>query len=246
MRGQDRLHGDVVLVPPVSWQLLGLFLLAAVIVAAAFLASFDYAKVTTVTGRLTGDRGIVRAAPMRAGVVEAVLVREGQQVAAGDPLVHVAAGGDAAPLVVIATEAGTVTAILVDQGDEVAAGRPMLSIVPRGTRLLARIEVPPSAAGFVEPGQPVRIAIDAFPFATYGTVEGRIETVSAAAAPVALRDGRESEAFLVTATLERDAIDAFGRARPLRPGMTVSARITTRSRSLAQWLFEPLYAGGRR
>lgn len=163
LRGQDRLHGDVVLVPPVSWQLLGAFLLVVVLAAAAFLASASYAKVTIVPGRLVADAG----------------------------------------------------------------------------RLQARLAVPPGAVGFIEPGQNVRIAVDAFPFATHGTVEGRIDSVATAAVPVA---GSAGEVFLAQATLHQDSIRAFGRARPLRAGMTVRARITTRSRSLVELLFEPFYA----
>jgi multidrug efflux pump subunit AcrA (membrane-fusion protein) len=241
LRGQDRLHGDVVLVPPVSWQLLGAFLLVAVLAAAAFLASASYAKVTIVPGSLVGDRGIVRAAPPRAGIVAELLVREGQNVSAGQPLATITPDGDpdGATIMVAAAEAGTITGIQVGRGEPVAPNRPMLAIVPRGTRLHAQLAVPPAAAGFVEPGQTVRIAIDAFPFATHGTVEARIESISAAAVPLA---GRSGEAFLARATLDRDSIRAFGRARPLRPGMTVSARITTRSRSLVELLFEPFYA----
>jgi membrane fusion protein len=394
MRGQDRLHGDVVLVPPVSWQLLGGFLLAALALAALFLATATYSKTTPVTGRLTGDRGIVRAVPARAGVVEEVFVREGQQVAAGAPLLRIriaaeagaaletrraasiaereailrarepdmlratraeaqalsariegdraevsglsaqiaqqqdlvrsaetelerarrvaargfvsqhdilqreellatrrqglsrleqelgtrraaiasgtadlrrmeselalqradvagqraelagaaAADENASTLLVTAAEAGTVTGILVHRGDAVSPDRAMLSIVPAGTRLHARIEVPPAAAGSIEPGQTIRVAVDAFPYATYGTVEARVASVSEAAISVQRPDGAAAEAFLVDAALGGDAIRAFGRDQRLRPGMTISARITTRKRSLAELLFEPLYA----
>jgi membrane fusion protein len=395
MRGQDRLHGDVVLVPPVSWQLLGGFLLAAILIAGLFLATASYSKTTSVSGRLTGDRGIVRAVPARAGIVEEVLVREGQQVPAGAPLLRIriatpagdaslearraasiaereailrarepdvlratraeaqalrarvegertqvagltaqieqqralvasaevelerarqvaargfvsrqdvlqreellatrrqglsrleqdlgtrraaiasatadlgrieselalqradmagqraelagaaAADENASTILVTAAEAGTVTGILVHRGDAVSPDRPVLSIVPAGTRLHARIEVPPAAAGSIEPGQEIRVAVDAFPYATYGTVEARVASVSQAAVPVQRPDGAASEAFLVDAALGGDAIRAFGREQKLRPGMTVSARITTRERSLAELLFEPLYA----
>lgn len=399
MRGQDRLHGEVILVPPVSWQLLSGFLLAAVLIAAVFLASATYGKVTTVQGRLTGDRGIVRALPARAGIVEAVLVREGQRVAAGTPLARIsvatgdglstleerrsaainrreeilrgrepdmmratqariaalnaqiggdraeaaslsaqiaqqselvrsaseelqrattvaergfvsrrdvlqreellatrrqglsrlqqelalrnariaatqadlartrselelqmadvaaaraelegmaAAGENLSVLVVTAAEAGTVTGLAVHPGDAVTPDRPILSIVPEGTRLQARIEIPAAAAGFIEPGQNVRIAVDAFPYQTYGTVDARVESVSEATVPVARPDGTTDEAFLVLASLEDDALPAYGRLQPLRPGMTVSARITTRTRSLVEWLFDPLFAVRRR
>jgi membrane fusion protein len=399
MRGQDRLHGDVVLVPPVSWQLLGGFLLAAVLAAAAFLATAHYSKTTTVAGRLTGDRGIIRAVPARAGIVAELLVSEGQQVAAGTPLARIAiatedggaslerrraasvaerdallrarepavgrvaaaeiqalrariagdrdeiaglsaqiaeqrelvrsaaaeldrarqvaargfvsghdvlvreellatrrqglsrleqelgtrrarieagraelaraegrlalerselageraalagaaaADENASSVIVTAAEAGTVTGILVNRGDPVSPDRPILSIVPQATRLRARLELPPAAAGLIEPGQSVRIAVDAFPYATYGTVEARIVSLSEATVPVPGADGAASEAFLVDASLDAQAIEAFGRARALRPGMTVTARIATRSRSLLEWLFEPLYAVSRR
>ncbi|HEX9931279.1 MAG TPA: HlyD family efflux transporter periplasmic adaptor subunit [Allosphingosinicella sp.] len=399
MRGQDRLHGDVVLVPPVSWQLLGGFLLVSIAAAILFLATAQYGKVTTVSGRLAGDRGVVRAVPARAGIVEQVLVREGQQVEAGTPLVRIAittsdgsasleqrraasiaerdsmlrarepqvarvtaaealalraqidgdrgessglsaqieeqrelvrsaateldrarrvaargfvsardvlvreellatrrqalsrliqelgsrrariaaaeadlvrlqselalqrtdlagqraalagaaaADENASSVLVTAAEAGTVTGILVNRGDAVSPDRPVLSIVPRGTRLRAQLELPPAATGLIAPGQEVRIAVDAFPYATYGTVEARIDSVSAATVPVTRADGTGGEAFLVTAALGAQSLDAFGRAQPLRPGMTVSARITTRSRSLFEWLFEPLYAVRRR
>lgn len=185
LRGQDRLHGDVALVPPVSWRVMGLFLFGTLAVAALFLATAHYAPVTAVAGTLTGDRGIVRAFPEDA--------------------------------------------------------------VPAGTGLQAEFHVPPAAAGFLERGQAIRIAVDAYPYQTYGTVPARVDFISAATIPVALPDGSGTiEAFLVQATLDREAVEAFGRERPLRPGMTVRARITTRSRSLAEWLFEPLYAVARR
>ena len=96
-----------------------------------------------------------------------------------------AADENASRLILTAAEAGTVTGILVNRGDAVAPDRPLLSIVPRGTRLRAHLEIPPAATGLVAPGQEMRIAVDAFPYATYGTVEARIDTVSAATVPVA-------------------------------------------------------------
>ncbi|MFN3946146.1 MAG: HlyD family secretion protein [Allosphingosinicella sp.] len=399
MRGQDRLHGEVVLVPPVSWQLLSGFLFAAVLIAAAFLASARYGKVTVADGVLTGDRGIVRAVAVRPGIVEQVLVAEGQRVEAGTPLARISIasgdgaetlqdrraaaiarreealrgsmpelarvararvdalssqiGGDRAEaaglsaqigqqrelvrsaaeelerarnvaergfvsrrdvlqreellatrrqglsrleqelasrrariaaaeadlararselelqladvagaraelaglaaadenatvLVVTAAEGGTVTGITAHRGDAVGPDRPILSIIPAGSRLQARIEVPAAAAGFLEPGQDLRIAVDAFPYHTYGTIDARIRSVSEATVPVARADGSSAEVFIVHADMRAATIDAYALPQPLRPGMTVSARITTRSRSLMEWLFDPLFAVGRR
>src|SRR3954453_6920670 len=89
LRGQDTLHGEVSLVPPVSWQALGLFLFVSVAAAAVFMVMASYAKVTVVKGVVAGDRGVVRIASSRAGVVGAVFVQEGQAVAAGAPLARI-------------------------------------------------------------------------------------------------------------------------------------------------------------
>lgn len=399
MRGQDRLHGEVVLVPPVSWQILGIFLLLAVVAAGIFLASATYGKATILEGEITGNRGLVRAVAPRDGVVLEVLVREGQSVRAGTPLARIsvatsdgaaslqerragaiarqdrllsqvapdidqalrsrisalraqvagdraeiaslaaqvaeqqelvrtavddlararavaargfvsrqeviereeqlatrrqglarlgqelsvrrtrirvaeaelvraeaeaglqfadvnraraelsgiaAADENAAALVVTAAQAGTVTGVAVHPGDAVARSSHLLTIIPEGTRLEARIRVPSEAAGLIEPGQNVRIAVDAFPYQTYGTVEATIGEMSMAAVPVSGPEGTTRHMFLVRATLGSDAVRAHGRSRALRPGMNIRARVRTQSRTLAEWLFEPLFAVQRR
>ena len=399
LQGQDRLHGEVVLAPPLRWQALTLFLLLTVVAAALYLSFAQYGKVTSVAGRLVGSRGIDRALAPRRGRIESVLVQEGQRVQAGQPLVRIsiavsdgagsleerraaaiarqdellrrtapdmtetlrsrmsalraeiagnrseiasivaqiaaqrelilaaaedlgrtrrvaergfvsqrdvrereeqlatrrqglsrleqelsarqtrisvadaelrrveaeqglqlaglersraelsglaAAEENARSIVVTAAQAGVVTGIAVHPGEAVPEAGHLLSIVPAGTRVEARIELPAAASGFIEPGQQVRLAIDAFPYQTYGTVEAQVDSISATTVPVTRPDGSVEELFLVRARLRTDRLRAFGRLQPLRPGMTLTARITTRSRSLAEWLFEPLFAVGRR
>ena len=247
MRGQDRLHGEVVLVPPVSWQILGIFLLAVVVLAAIFLASATYGKATILEGEITGSKGLARAVAPRDGIVAELLVQEGQRVQAGTPLARIAAADENAWAVTLtAALAGTVTGIAIHPGDAVAHSSYLLTIIPDGTRLQAQFQVPSEAAGLIEPGQRVRVAVDAFPYQTYGTVDATIDSMSMAAVPVAGPDGATRRMFLARATLGAAAVSAHGRSRPLRPGMNVRARVRTQSRSLAQWLFEPLFAVQRR
>ena len=71
-----------------------------------------------------------------------------------------------------------------------------------------------------------------------------VRSISRTTTPLAGRsDG--AEAFLVHAAVPA-AVLAYGVARPLRPGMTVTARIRTRPRTLLAWLFDPLLAVRRR
>jgi membrane fusion protein len=400
MRSQDRLHGEVSLVPPVSWQILGIFLFVSVAVAGLFLSLASYAKSTVVRGEIQGDRGIVRALPQRTGTIEQLLVEEGQHVRRGQPLARVSvteseggaslaerrlaaldrrtaalqgqapemaadtrarlealqaqiSGGEAElaslsdqivqqegmvrgaeddlariqdiakrgfisghdvrlredkaaerhqelsrlrqdqatrrsqiasaraemaktrseyaiqmrtlegnkaeveqavadsanarSVVVTAGADGVVTGITAHRGEPVQQGQPIMTIIPDGTRLQAVLQVPTTAAGFIEKGQNMRIAVDAYPYETYGTIPARVDTVSSAAVPLAATGGGDrADAFMVRSDLASPRITAYGAPRDLRPGMTVSARITTRRRSLLGLLFDPLYAVARR
>ena len=154
-----------------------------------------------------------------------------------------AAGEDLLSGVVLrAPVAGVVTAVTGYPGDPTTPGAAVMTLVPKGTRVEAALSVPPSAAGLLEVNQPVRIAVDAFPYQIYGAVNGRVTSISRAAAPAA---GAEGEAFLVRASLPATVV-AYGAARELRPGMTVTARIKTRPRSLMAWIFDPVLAVRRR
>ncbi len=396
----DRLHGDVSIAVPVSWQALGFLLLAALATAAVFLATARYSRTETVAGAIVVDRGVAAVIPSRAGTVTDLPAREGQRVAAGAILARIRAeedlsGGSSAPSKVIdslraqdgrlasqsglilsaaaadrarlaaqaaglaaelasidqqigeqqrlvrlaenevlaaqtvaergflsrrdlegrqstligrrqqlaqlsqsrasrasalaeaqraiaqsiaAAEAqaagvessraalaqqlaqaeaaqgyaltapvgGTVTTLTGRLGQAAVPGQPLMAIIPAGSQLRAELQVPTSAAGFLAPGQKVRLSIDAFPYQRFGTVGARIATVASVPVAKALPGGGSAPVYLVTADLDRPSVAAFGRLQPLVPGMTLSGRIVTRRQSLFEWLFEPLFAVARR
>ena len=399
LNGQDRLHGDVSLVPPVSWQVLGGFLFTTMLAAGLFLALASYGKVTVVHGAIAGDKGIIRVAPARAGTIGSIFVSDGDHVRAGTPLARISVStveqgasledrrlaalerrsasisgrgpeladgtrakiaslrsqiegatselenlaeqisqqegmvrsasddlqkaqeiakrgfisghdlterqdrlaerrqslarlrqdeavrrtsiatarsdmasvrsdlgvqlgnlesdkadvqramaddGNTKTVLVVASTSGIVTGLTAHQGDPVVVGQPVMSIVPDSTHLQAVLDVPPASAGFLERGQRMRIAIDAFPFEVHGTISAVVKSVSDAAVPVATADGKPQDVFLVKADLTDASIRAYGRDQQIHPGMSVTARITTRKRSLLGLLFDPLYAVSRR
>lgn len=102
----DRLHGDVSIAVPISWQVIGYTLLAALTTALIFLFTASYSRVETVAGAVVLDKGVASIVPSRSGVIAELPAREGQRVAAGDPLVRIRseedmAGGGTAPRRVI-------------------------------------------------------------------------------------------------------------------------------------------------
>ncbi len=140
---------------------------------------------------------------------------------------------------------GIVTAMTARLGQPVTAQQQLMMIVPANARARVELYVPTAAAGFVRPGQDVRVAVDAFPYQQFGTMRAKLTEVSAAAI---MRQGPTGPlpVYLVTADLPEPWIKAFGRRQPLAPGMTLTARIITEERSLLKWLFQPIFAVGNR
>ena len=81
--------GRVLLIQPLRNYLLTLLLIVIFIVVTTFLAGGNYARKETVTGYLSPRRGMAKIYATRAGIIEAVHVREGQSVPRGGALLTV-------------------------------------------------------------------------------------------------------------------------------------------------------------
>jgi membrane fusion protein len=395
---RDRLSGEVSIATPLAWQVIGWLMFGGLVTALTFLSLAGYARVETVSGVIVPNTGVAAIIPQRAGVIEAVRVREGQRVEAGAPLVAIradedqAAGPSAGAQVTAAiaqqdaslaaqiaaagraltaqaaqveaqrrglvaeTEAiaaqialqrdlirsaetdlarartiadrgfisgrelqvreetllarrqglsqleqslsvkrasiaeaersvaalaaqtraeraslgaaraqvaqqaasagaargyvlrapvnGRVTAVLARVG-QAAGTAPLLMVVPDGAQLQAELAIPAAAIGFVRPGQEVRLALDAFPYQRFGTVKGRVVSVSASAVPQAVAGGGTVPVYPAIVALDTPVITAYGREQPLLSGMTLTARIVAERQSLIEWLLDPLFAAGR-
>ena len=78
-----RLEGEVLLATPLSIKTLGLFLAVITFLAVAFLFSATYARKTTITGLLVPDQGMVRVTSKAAGILQNIMVKEGDTVTTG-------------------------------------------------------------------------------------------------------------------------------------------------------------------
>jgi len=104
--------------------------------------------------------------------------------------------------------------------------------------------------GFVEPGQPVRLRYDAFPFQKYGGHQGRVASISATAIrSTKMTEDRASSAndrvgqpFMIEVALEQDHIDVAGKRRPFLPEFAVTGAIVLEQRTIMEWLIEPFLA----
>ena len=153
-------------------------------------------------------------------------------------------------LVVKAPVAGVVATQVVKPGQSVQAGQPLMTLLPGNGRLEAELLVPSRAIGFIAPGDRVLLRYQAFPYQKFGHQEGRIAAISRSALSpgelgALIGNARQGEPFYrVTVSLARQAITAYGKPEAVKPGMLVDADVLGEQRTLAEWIFEPLYSLG--
>ena len=151
-------------------------------------------------------------------------------------------------LAVSAPVAGVVATQLVKPGQAVQAGQPLLSLLPGDGGLEAELLVPSRAIAFIEPGDRVLLRYQAYPYQKFGHQHGTVERISrsalgAAEAGGSIGNGPQGEPlYRVTVALAAQAVTAYGRPEPLKPGMLLDADILGERRRLIEWVFEPLYS----
>lgn len=121
-------------------------------------------------------------------------------------------------------------------GGVVEPAKTLMVIVPEEAGLEVEARVLNKDAGFVREGQPVAIKIDAFPFTRFGTVSGRLKTISRDA----VADTKAGATYVARITLDRTTIEIDGRAVRLTAGLTVAADIRTGRRRIISYLLSPL------
>ena len=144
-------------------------------------------------------------------------------------------------LVLTAPVDGIVEHIGVQVGQRAAPDTTLVTLVPAGSRMEVWLYASSREAGFIRPGQDVRLLFDAFPHQTYGAGRGTVRDVSRVPVDAASLDralGLEGPVFRI-----RVAVDSLPGATAgigqLRAGMTLSAAIVLDRRPLWELLFNP-------
>ncbi|MCS7227233.1 MAG: HlyD family secretion protein, partial [Gloeomargarita sp. SKYB31] len=107
--------------------------------------------------------------------------------------------------------------------------RPLLKIVPTD-RLVGKVFITNRDIGFVKPGMEVDVRIDSFPFSEFGDVKGKVVQIGSDALPP--DPVYNFFRFPATIQLERPYLVVDGRRVPLQSGMSISANIRTRQRTV--------------
>jgi HlyD family type I secretion membrane fusion protein len=121
----------------------------------------------------------------------------------------------------------------------VAPGAPLMEIVPTGERLIVAARVAPRDIALVKEGQPVKVRVAAYDFATFGPLPGVVERIS----PSTFQSEETGPYYRVDVALERDHFGDAPAGLRVMPGMTVEADIKGRSKSLLSYLVKPVSRG---
>jgi adhesin transport system membrane fusion protein len=125
-------------------------------------------------------------------------------------------------------------------GGVVAPGSVVAEVVPVGEQMMAFTRVAPKDIGNVVVGQKVQMKIQAYDYSRFGTLPGRVESISAGT----FQDEKTGEPYYkVRVQLDQLYAGKQKDKNPLVPGMTLTADILTDRTSLLWYLLSPIRRG---
>lgn len=134
--------------------------------------------------------------------------------------------------------AGKVNRVLVTTvGGSVTAGLPIAEIVPSGETLSIDVMIRPADIANVKLGQRARVEITAYNSSIFGTLEGRVTSIS----PDAVVNEKTSESFYsvdveTLSTLKNEK----GKRLPIGSGMVANVSLIGEKRSILSYLLTPI------
>lgn len=118
----------------------------------------------------------------------------------------------------------------------VQPGEELLSIVSPKNELVLEAKVLNRDIGFIKEGMDVKVKMSTFPFQEFGTVDGKVIKIS----PNAINDEQLGSVFLARIKLTQHSMKVRGQQSNFTPGMTASAEIVTRQKSILMFFIEPI------
>ena len=128
-------------------------------------------------------------------------------------------------------------------GGVVRPGEAIVDIVPNDEALVIEARISPTDVDIVEPGLSARIVFSALPQRGLPTIEGEVTSVSADAL---VDEVTGMSYFTARIEVDQDLLDRYGLTPKLSVGMPAEVMITTETRTVLEYLLEPLVESTRR
>jgi hemolysin D len=111
-------------------------------------------------------------------------------------------------------------------GGVVTSAQPLMIVVPDSPTVSAEVTVATQDIGFVNAGQIAEVKLETFPYTRYGTVEAKVDVVTANA----VTDEKKGSYYQALLTLSQKNMEIDVKRVPLSPGMNLTAEIKTGKR----------------
>lgn len=134
---------------------------------------------------------------------------------------------------------GRINRVLVTtRGASTAPGQPMIELVPADDSLLVQVMVRPQDIAAVRIGQQATVAITAYDRAVYGTIDGKVTSIS----PDAVAQEKSGETFYIVQVRAgaRGLPIPGGGVRPIGAGMVAEVDLRGEKRSVLAYILTPL------
>lgn len=127
------------------------------------------------------------------------------------------------------------------ENDYLSAGTEAFSVVPTDNPLLGQVYLPSQGAGKVAIGQNVIIKLDNYPYMEYGSIDGRVQSVSLLTNQAeAVTRQNNIHTYLVTVELPNRLTTNYGATLDFHYDIKGIAEIVTKPRKLLERLFDNL------
>jgi hemolysin D len=129
-------------------------------------------------------------------------------------------------------------------GSIIKEAETFFTLVPLHAVLEAEVQIDSMDVGYIKPGDPVRIKLDAFPFQKHGTLDATVRTLSEDAFRRDPSGKSGADAYYMSrVTLGAGALKNMLDSARMLPGMTLSAEVVVGQRSVLSYLAWPLTKG---
>lgn len=136
---------------------------------------------------------------------------------------------------------GTVKNVrITTRGGVLRPGDELMQIVPDEGALMVEAKVKPADVGFLKPGLPVSVKIDAYDYTIYGSLEGKLTFISADTLSEDLKQGDQPYYRVQVKTESSRFSRRPNESLQLQPGMTATVEIKTGQNTVLKYILKPM------
>ncbi|GAB5388184.1 MAG: HlyD family type I secretion periplasmic adaptor subunit [Alphaproteobacteria bacterium] len=122
-------------------------------------------------------------------------------------------------------------------GGVVQAGEPILDVVPVDDKMVVEVKIDNADIGYVDMGQPAVIKVATYDFLRFGHLDGEVSVV---ASNSEVDEQTGTGFYRVQIATATDYLEVGDQKLPITPGMQAEININIGSRSVAEYLVQPV------